>query len=270
MAAIVSTAFAVIFFVESTDEKIEVVKNYWQTLTLDGWERLPLEEEAVPYTLGVVIRKPVEEISIGFGVLRNRTLEVNYTGWDALSLREKAVRVGGLEYLDSRASDVSGSLGIEPYEEQTATVLGGKEFQLLIIDYYPCMAALAPAYASIEVPYLFAFYFDEEGNILQHYAGYWDFFEDRTTAILDLTIQLNENATRFADEQNMAPGFLPLDGSLPLLGEVLFEGLETDDRIFVTFTVNGGAVPGEEAFMQLIRMRLDGVYLDSLVNVLKR
>ena len=98
MAAIISTASAIIFLAESTEEKIEVVTNYWQTSTIEGLQRLPMSEGIIPYTLSVIIRKPVQEISIRFGVLRNRTLDVNYTGWESLSLRERAIKVGGLDY----------------------------------------------------------------------------------------------------------------------------------------------------------------------------
>jgi hypothetical protein len=270
VAAILSTAFTVLFFSETTEEKMEIVKDYWQTSSLEGWQRLPMAEKIIPYTLSIIMKKPVREISIRFGVLRNRTLDVNYTGWESLSLEERAIRVGDLGYLDARASEVSEKYDVDRLSQRTDLTLGGEERRILVLDYYPCMEALAPETSSIEIPYLFVFVFDLDGNITQYYSGYWDFFDDRARSIQGLTIQLNENSTRYANEQNMAAGSIPVRESLPLLGEVVFEELRPDDRIFVTYRISGGGVLGEQAVMQLIRIRLDGEYLDPLVNVLKR
>ena len=55
-----------------------------------------------------------------------------------------------------------------------------------------------------------------------------------------------------------------------MVGRVTFANLGRDDRIFVSFRVNGAAVPGEEAFMQIIRLQVDGEYMEPLVNVLMR
>jgi len=270
IALIISTAFAVLFFGQPTKAKIEVVKNHWETVTLEGWRRLPLAEGPVPYTLGLVARRPLQELSVRFGILRNQTFTANYTGWSDLTLREKAIRVGGLSLLDSRASDVSESMDVEPIEQEGRALLHGEERRVLVLDYYPCMEALADPSSSIKVPYLFAFVFDESGNITQFYSGYWDFFENRDMSIQDLTIQRNENATRYANDQNMGQGSLPIGQTLNMLGKITFTDLKRDDRVFVTFRVNGGAVPGQEAFMQVVRLRIDGEYPEPIINVLRR
>lgn len=270
MAVLVSTAFAVIFFVDTTEEDIEIIRNYWQAPSLEGWKRLPLSEEMVPYTLSLVARKPLEELSVRFGILRNNTLDVNYTGWQDLSIRQKALRVGNLDYLDSRATDISEGLDVEPIEQEFELVLRDEEYRVYIIDYHPCIAPLASPIASIDVPYIFAFLFDGDGNISQFYSGYWDFFEKRELSIQDMTIQLNENATRYANDQNMGEGDLPLNRTLEMLGKITFNELKPDDRIFITYRVNGGAVWGEEAFMQIIRLNVNGEYRAPLINILKR
>lgn len=270
MAVAISTAVAILLFTEETEERIEIVKNYWQTPTVQGYPRLPISEAAIPYTLGLVARRPLEEVLVRFGILRNQTFEVNYTGWEDLGLRERAIRVGGLEFLDSRAQDTSESMEVEPIEETGRTQIGDEEYMVLILDYHPYMAALADAGYSIGVPYLFAFVIDDSGNFTQFYSGYWDFFQNRLTSIMEISIQLNENITRYANEQNMAEGSLPLGDTLDMLGEVTFSDLKPDDRIFVSYRVVGAPVPGEEAFMQIVRLRVDGRYQRPLVNILKR
>jgi hypothetical protein len=270
MAVTISTAVAILLFTEETEERIEVVKNYWQTPTVEGYARLAISEAAVPYTLGLVARRPLEEVLVRFGILRNQTFTVNYTGWEDLSLKERAIRVGGLSFMDSRARDVSESMAVEPIEEMGRILVGEEEYTVLILDYHPYMAALADAGYSIGVPYLFAFVLDDSGNCTQFYSGYWDFFENRLTSVMEITIQMNENITRYANEQNMAEGSLPLSDTLGMLGEVAFSDLKPDDRIFVSYRVVGAPVPGEEAFMQIVRLRVDGGYLRPLVNILKR
>ncbi len=270
MAVTISTAVAFLLFTQETEEKIEIVKNYWQTPTIEGYARLPSSEAAVPYTLGLVARRPLEEVLVRFGILRNRTFTVNYTGWEDLSLRERANRVGDVSFIDSRARDVSESMDVEPIEEMGRIVVGEEEYMVLILDYNPYVEALADVGQSIGLPYLFAFVLDDAGNFTQFYSGYWDFFQSRLASIIDLTIQLNENLTRYANEQNMAEGSLPLRDTSGMLGEVTFRDLGADDRIFVSYRVVGATVPGEEAFMQIVRLRVDGDYRKPLVNVLKR
>ncbi len=270
MAAIASSSLSILLFARTAEEDIRMVKNHWDTLTLEGWRQLPLSERAVPYTLGLVARKPLGEVSIRFGVLRNQTFRANYTGWEDLTPKEKAVRIGNLAFLDSRAQDVSESMDVAPMEQWADVALRDRRARVLVLDYHPFLAALADPGLVIGLPCLFAFVFDDSGNISQFYSGYWDFFQARATSVLDLTIQLNDNATRYANQQNMVEGSLPLSMTTQMGGEVIFRDLRKDDRMFVTFRVNGGAVPGLEALMQIIRLQVDGEYLDPTVNILRR
>jgi len=270
IAAIISTTLSVLLFTGMDQERIQVLKNHWETSSIGGWWRLPLAEGAIPYTLGVVARKPLGQVSIRFGVLRNQSFTLNYAGLDNLSRREMAARVQEVSFLDSRARDLAESMNVKPMEHEVDATFGDRQRRVLVIDYYPCMEALADSSWPMEAPYLLAFVFDDSGNLSQFYCGYWDFFQGRGGSVQDITIQLNENVTRYANQQNMAEGCLPLSRTEEMMGRVTFEDVRRDDRIFVSFRVNGAAVPGEEAFMQIVCLQVDGEYLEPLINVLRR
>ena len=270
IAAIISTTLSVLLFTKMDQERLEVLKNHWETPTIGGWWRLPLAEGAVPYTLGVVARKPLGQVSIRFGVLRNQSFALNYTGLDGLSPREIAARVQDLSFLDSRASDLAESMSVKPIEHEVDVMFAERRRRVLVIDYHPCIEALVEPGWPMEAPYLFAFVFDDLGNLSQLYSGYWDFFEARAASVRDITIQLNENVTTYANQQNMAEGCLPLRRTQEMVGRVTFDDLRKDDRIFVSFRVNGAAVPGEQAFMQIVCLEVDGDRLEPLINVLRR
>jgi len=180
------------------------------------------------------------------------------------------MRIGGLEFLDRRAADVERSMGVGPIETWAEVTIAGRQARLLILDYDPLIAALADRRVAMDSPSLFAFIFDPSGNITQFYSGCWDFFVDRSQSILELTIQLNENVTTYANTQHMVEASLPLAETIPWAGEVAFTDLCKDDRVFITFRVNGGAVAGDQSVMQLVQLRVDGEYSEPVLNVLKR
>ena len=185
-------------------------------------------------------------------------------------IRERAIRIGGLEFLDSRAADVERSMGVGPVETWTEVTIAGRQVRLFILDYDPLIAPLADRRVAMGSPSLFAFVFDSTGNVTQFYSGCWDFFVDRSRSILELTVQLNENITTYANKQYMVEGSHPLAETIPWAGEVVFTDLCKDDRVFITFRVNGGAVSGDQSVMQIVELRVDGEYLGPIVNILKR
>lgn len=270
IAAIVSTILSILLFMKTDQVEIQVLKNHWETPTVGGWWRLPLAEGAVPYTLGVVARKRLGQVSIRFGVLRNQSFTLNYTGLEGLSPREIAARVQDLSFFDSRARGLSESMDVEPMKHEVDVMFAEEPRRVLVIDYYPCVEALVDPRWPMEAPYLFACVFDDSGNLSQFYSGFWDFWQARAVSVKDITIQLNDNVTRYANQQNMAEGCLPLSMTQEMVGRVTFDDLARDDRVFVSFRVNGAAVPGENAFMQIIRLQVDGEYLEPLVNILMR
>ena len=270
MVLISSTSLSIAFLVRSPHEKIKLVKNYWETVTLEGWKQLPRIERPISYTLGLVARRRIGEVVARFGILRNQTLSANYTGWDKLTPRERAIRIGGLEFLDRRAADVERSMGVGPVETWTEVTIAGRQVRLFILDYDPLIAPLADRRVAMESPSLFAFVLDSTGNVTQFYSGCWDFFVDRSRSILELTVQLNENVTTYANKQYMVEGSDPLAETIPWAGEVVFKDLCKDDRVFITFGVNGGAVAGDQSVMQLVQLRVDGEYSEPVLNVLKR
>jgi hypothetical protein len=270
MAAIISTALAFILFQERVTERIEVLKNEWGISSLDGYRRLPFSEGEVPYLFSLLLRKDAGDLTIRFGILRNSTFEVDTEGWESLSDEEKAKRVLEINELESAIATISDDLKVRPWMQGTTVDLGGSMQEVLLLDYSPFIEPESPEEVFGTLTGLFAVMLGPEGNVSQYYRGYWDFFEDRLDSIQELTVQLNENLTRYANDQLIIPGEELLSTLHENRGRLTFKDLDADDRVFFSMSVNGAEVVGEEAILQLVQIRLEGNYVDTLANILVR
>jgi hypothetical protein len=270
MAAIISTALAFILFQESVTERIEILKNEWGISSLDGYRRLTFSEGEVPYFLSLLLRKDSGDLALRFGMLRNSTFEVDMESWESLSDEEKAKRIREIDELESSIATISDDLKIRPWMQTTTVDMGGRMQEVLVIDYSAYIESESPEEVFGTLRGLFAVMLGPEGNISQYYKGSWDFFEDRLNSIQELTVQLNEHLTRYANDQLIVPGEEPLSALHGNRGRLSFKNLDADDRIFFSMSVNGAEVVGNEAILQLVQIRLEGDYVDTLANVLVR
>ncbi len=269
IAAIVSSALFNILFGERVERTIEILKNDWDVPSARGRLQLPPAEGRSPYTLSIMVRRPVTDLVLRFCVLRNRTFAVNYTDWQSLTVVEKALRVKQVRELDEKVRALSEVVDLEVVRKELEVGSEGETFKLLLMDYSSCLEGLAPPGAGSDLPLVFAFFFDGSGNITQFYSGFAEFFLAWKNSIQDVVIQLNDNATKYSSTPLRQSGVLPLD-DLPALGTVRFRDLHKDDRIFFSMAVNGARVEGSQAIMQVVQVRLDGEYTDPLINILRR
>jgi hypothetical protein len=270
MAAIISTALAFMLFQERVTERIEVLKNEWGISSLEGYRRLPFSEGEVPYLFSLLLRKDAGDLELRFGILRNSTFEADDEGWESLSEQDKAERILEIRELESAIDTISDDLKVRPLITETSVDMGGRMQDVLVLDYSAYLEPESPGDVFGTLTGLFAIMFDPEGNISQYYKGSWDFFESRLDTIQELMVQLNENLTRYANDQLIVPGEEPLSALHENRGRLAFKDLDADDRVFFSMSVNGAEVTGEEAILQLVQIRLEGDYFDTLANVLVR
>ncbi len=266
IAAIISSALVNLLFAEKVERTIEILKNDWDVPSAG---HLPMQERRFPYTLSMMIRRPVHDLVLKFAVLRNQTFVANYTGWQDLTMKEKALRMGRIRELDENVRNLSELVDLDVLQTEVDFDWEGERFKLLLLDYSPCLEGLAPPQAGMDISLVFALVFDGAGNLSQFYSGYPEFFLARKSSIQDLVIQLNDNATRYSPTVVDQPGCFSLD-DLPALGTVRFRDLGKDDRLFFSMAVNGARVGGWEAIMQVVQIRLDGEYQDPIINILRR
>lgn len=266
IAAIISSALVNLLFSEKVERTIEILKNDWDVPTAG---HLPIQERRFPFTLSMMIRRPVHDLVLKFSVLRNQTFAVNYTGWQNLTMKEKALCLKRVRELDEKVRGLSELVDVEALQMEVDLDWEGKRFKVLLLDYSSCMEGLAPPQAGMDIPLVFALFFDGSGNLSRFYSGYAEFFLARKNSIQDLVIQLNDNATRYSPTVIEQPGSFSLD-DLPALGTVRFRDLRKDDRLFFSMAVNGARVEGTAAIMQIVQMRVDGKYQDPIINILRR
>ena len=269
IAAIISTALFSLLFTESIDKTIEVLRNEWQVPMSRGVKQLPAMEGRYSYSLNIVVRRPVIDLVLRFGVLRNQTFVANYTGWDELTMRERALTVEEVRRVEEKVMELSGAVELDLVELETSLEFNGTTYEMLLLDYTSSVEALAPPGASDSLNTLFAFLFEPGGNLSQFYAGYSDFFISRDTAIEDLTFGVNENSTTYATKGVQREGYLPMVEA-PGFGVMRFRDLSRDDRVFALLAVNPARIVGGQAIMQVIQMRLEGEMLEPIINLLIR
>lgn len=270
MAAIISTAMAFLLFEERVTDRLEILKNEWGLTSREGYRRLPTTEGDIPYLFSLLVRKDAGQLAIRFGILRNSTFEVDAEDWKSLTEEERAKRIYEISELERGIETISGDMKVNPWVGRTPVDMGGITKEMLIMDYSMYLEPEAPGEDFGALTGLFGVVFGEGGNVSQYYKGSWDFFEDRLDAVQELTIQLNENLTRYANDQLITPGEEPLSSLDENLGRFEFQDLREDDRVFFSMSVNGAEVAGEEAILQLVQIQLEGQVAELLGNVLLR
>jgi hypothetical protein len=267
IAAILSTMLVFLLIYERVDRTVQILRNEWQVPISKGVKQLPGLEGRYSYSLSIVLRRPVQDLLLKFGVLRNRSFTLNYTGWDGLSKREKALSIEEVRMVVDKVGELTQAVDLEVTELESTYEWNGTSYEMLLLDFTSSVVTFAPPEAADSMNTLFAFLFDPTGNISQFYSGYSDFFLGRTAAIEDLTFGVNENTTTYATKGVQKEGYKPMTDA-PGFGVMSFRDLEKDDRVFALLAVNPGRIVGREAILQIIQLRLDGETLEPIVNLL--
>ena len=269
IAAIIGSALATLMFAEKIDRTVEVLRDDWQVPASEGLQRLPAMENRYPYSLSLVVRRPVRELVVDFGSLLNTTFKLDYDDWASLDMRQRALRISEVAELDGKVAHLAGTMEVNVEEMQTSIEHAGKKYDLYLLDYSPSLEALAPADVSGSLPTLFAFLFDSSGNLSQYYRGSADFFHNRLRSIEDITVGLNENMTTYSSRPHERPGYAPVSDA-PALGRLTFANLQKDDRVSILIAVNGARVGGSGSILQIVRIRVNGKLINPVINFLAR
>jgi len=264
---ILSTALVSLLFHEKAGKPIEILRQDWN-LPLDG-ERLliPTQEGRFAYTLSMIIRRPFAELEMRFAVLENQS--VPYTiSLDGGSPKEKIAEIPEIGQIVATFQECQQSYRTEFTELDMALEWRGHDYRAVLLDMTEAFQLLAPAEVPRNLSSVHAFLFNEDGRLSQCYRGCPDFFIQREVAMVDLTIQRNENVTKYAQRASEATGMLPL-ASAPPLGWLRFRDLKKDDRISVTIAFNPAQIRTRKALLQVVAFYVDGRYYDCLLRILE-
>ncbi len=268
IAAISSTAVVSLFFREKVAGPIEILRRDWN-LPVDEEGRLliPTEEGRFAYTLSLVAREPIVELELRFAVLINRTSVTNASAHQTPHEQIRGMREVGdlIQTLEAHSSlPATGS-----QEAKIEVEWRRARHQTMVLDFTESLEPLSPTESTRRLHTVHAFMFDPKGTLSRYYRGSRDLFLDREETIVDITIQRNDNLTRYAQRATEAAGTVPLSLA-PSTGTIRFGGLRKDDRISVTVAFNPAEVETKEALMHVVLLYVNSEYYTGLGTILER
>lgn len=268
IALVISTAAFVLFVGEKPEEPIEILKHGWNLPTVQSGYRIPNEEGRYAYSLGLVARKPIERLEIIFLCLENKTSLLPQTNrsqnisWSDLFLE--------IPELNSMISSMENYPHVRNRTIETEfEILGqGANYQGMVHDLTDPHRVIAPNPVARTLHTAHVFLKPKgEGGGFQYFRGSRDFFLHRNRSIIDITVQRNENLTRFSQRVSEQGTSIRMEKAPPV-GELIFDGLEKEDQIFISFAINPAMVPTRKSMLHLVLIFTNGEYQTSLPSFL--
>lgn len=264
ITGIMSTALVSLLFHERIDAPIQVLREDWNLPREAEHLLIPSQEGRYAYTLAIVARREIVELALSFAILENKTLPANLSLLNAtLGYASSAGRE-----LSEYISTLANYSGVTDFQlAQHRIPEGDRQFHFL--DLTEAFLTDASEADIRDLTAVHAFMVDGENRVLQHFRGTPDFFVARDSALVDLTVQLNDNVTKYSQRPSEATGTVALNEAPPY-GSITFRDLKKDDRISIAIAFNPARVPGREALMQFVRLRVDGEEHASFLHILRR
>jgi hypothetical protein len=267
IAGIMSTALVSLFFHEGVVEPIEILRQDWNLPTENGRLLIPGQEGRFAYTLAIVARQSLAELKLAFAILVNDSREFNLTignGQNHLDAITDIPHMG--DYLKTHLSYAEATqMGYCYSKIDVDEPVPG---ELHILDLTESISALTSQEELKGVPSIHAFlFFDDE--LHQHYHGFPDFFLLRDSAIVDLTIQVNDNLTKYSQRASPATGTVSMDLSPPN-GILHFRDLKRDDRVSITIAFNPARLSLKSGLLQVVSIEVNAEPYRTLINLMER
>ncbi len=270
IAFIVSTAAFSFLVGEKVKEPLEVLKNEWGLPTnSEGFAQMPKAEGRVTYSLGIVARKPFGRLELVFATVENSSFKVATNraaaGGDLATLEEVgAMTIAVKGYVEPslmRLDRVNFSVNIY-----------GEERHGCLEDLTDPVTPVAPPGIQHSLPTVHAILYAENGSVWRYYRGVPDMFLFRNNSIIDLTVQRNENVTRFS-RRTTQQGTSLLMTEAPAVGRLVFDDIRKDDQIFVTVAVNPAdpeaatqVMPRQRTLLHFVLIFVDGECYRAVVT----
>jgi len=268
---ILSTGVFTLFAGEKVREPLEILRNEWNLPREDsGVYLLPSEEGRYAYGIVVVARKPIRRLELVFVTLENASgiLPQNLSR-AAPGLHQAFLSLPEIGNLTSVIYDYRKDSPMRLDEIRFTLNVSGIPTSGALLDLTDPMRPVTPPQRLHSIATVQALLFGEDGSIQQYYRGYPDFFLDRNHSIIDITVQHNQNLTKYS-QRTTQQGTSLLMTQAPPVGHLLFDDVEKDDQIFVSFAVNPAMVSTRETIIQMVLIFLDGEYYDGVTNLIRR
>ena len=271
VALAISTAAFSFMVGEKVDEPIEILKEEWNLPSpYEDTYRLPSEEGRYAYGLGLVARKPIRQLEIIFLSLENESSmlrEIEFSAdqdpWTAFLSMPDAGKMAAA--IDTYATATQARLVREEFELTRAE----SDYDTYLVDLTGPLLGTAPRGTTRSLRTVHALGRSAGGQYTQYFRGVRDFFLDRDRAIIDVSVQLNQNLTKYAQRTTTQGTAVPMDRA-PEVGQLVFDHLEKEDQIFVSFAINPAMISTRKSIAHIVLIFIDGEYYRSMSSVLYR
>lgn len=268
---ILSTGAFSLFVGEKVKEPLEILRNEWN-LPRDesGAYLLPSEEGRYAYGVVVVARKPIRRLELVFVALENASGILSPTlPRGAASPQQAFLSLPEVGNLTSVIYDYATDSPMRLDEVEFMLNLSGVPRNGVLLDLTDPSRPVAPRSRLRSLATVHVLLIDEDGTIDQYYRGYPDFFVDRNHSIIDITVQHNQNLTKYSQRTTQQGTSLLMDKAPPI-GHLVFDDLKKDDQVFVSFAINPALVSTREAIIQAVLIFVNGDYYEGITNMIRR
>jgi hypothetical protein len=276
--AFILSSGAVSFIIgERVDEPIEILNDEWNIpRNSRGDLELPTIEGRYTYSFGLVVRKPIRRLELLFATVQNSSFEMMpnmSTGGPPTDLFYGIDEVGKMTSVIEDYASSSGAR-LEKLGFHLDTPAG--EYEGLVVDLTDPIRPVAPDAAQSSLPTVHTALLNSTGHVSQYYRGFPDFYLNRERALIDITIQHNQNVTKFS-QRTTQQGTSLLMGDAPPTGRLVFDDLRKEDQVFVTIAIDSSRPellfvvnPAKEAAIHLALVFIDGEYYEGLATLFYR
>jgi len=273
IALILSSGGFSFFVGEKVEEPVEMLNEGWNIpVNAQGNFELPITEGRYVYSLGFVVREPLRRLELYFATLENSSFDPDPGSSPVADLNG----VHGLGDLIATVESYSTSSRARVDRPEFNLSTRGLEYTGLAIDLSDQAGPVAPHELRYRLPTIHAVLLNSSGQVSQYYRGYPDFYLNREQAILDITVQKNQNVTRFSKRVTQQGNSLPLE-DLPPTAHLVFDDLEKEDQIFLTIAIDSSRPelssvinPPKEAVIHLVLMYINGEHHRSMASLIYR
>lgn len=276
--AFILSSGAVSFFIgERVDEPIEILSDEWNIpKNSRGDFELPTIEGRYVYSFGLVVRRPIRRLELLFATVQNSSFEMmpNASTWGSpTDLFYGIKEVGEMTSVIEEYASSTGAR-LEKLGFHLDTPAG--DYEGLAVDLTDPIKPVAPDDVQSSLPTVHTVLLNSTGHVSQYYRGFPDFYLNREHALIDITVQHNQNVTKFSQRTTQQGTSLLMEDAPPT-GRLVFDDLRKEDQVFVTIAIDSSRPelmlvikPAKEAVIHLVLVFVDGEYYEGLATLFYR
>jgi hypothetical protein len=257
IAIVLSTLITLFIIGERAEEDVTILRDEFPP-------RLSTMEQKYAFVLSMIARKPLVDVTVKYNVLSDvpEVKDLPVANLTVMSTDEETIR-SNLPRVESLLIEAD-RIGKPPdtWEEEIEWKGPNQvhKVRMYMYDFTDLLKATAPGFTVLNIQTTYVVWINTTNDaIARYFVGSPDYFYNRNSTIVDLTITHNDDSQyyRAVSEIEVAEEYKQIMQA-PLAGTVTFEDVVKDDRLFIIYSLKGTTVPGHTGMLQLVRVYRNG------------